>query len=113
MKSAIQALFVAALILLSTSCHKINADGPVVTKTMSFNQFTTVSSSVDATVTFTQSPQYHVEVSAQQAIHDKMRVEVIDGELRFDYPGSINIGRHDPINIYISGPDVCGFTVNG
>ena len=113
MKSVIQALTVAALIIFTTSCHKINADGPVVTKTLNFNQFTAVSSSVDATVTFTQSPQYKVEVSAQQAIHDKMRVEVVDGELRFYYPGSVNIGRHDHINIYISGPEVYGFSING
>lgn len=112
MKS-IQLLLVAALLIFAASCKKIHADGPTVTKTHNYSRFTAVSSSVDATVIYTQSAEYNVEVSAQQAVHDNMRVEVVDGELRFYYPGSTYVSHHDPINIYVSGPDVSGFTING
>lgn len=113
MKLTIQLFLVATLILFAASCKKIHADGPTVTKTLNLSHFTAVSSSIDATVTYSQSPEYRVEVSAQQAIHDNMRVEVVDGELRFYYPGSTNVGHHEPITIFVSGPDVSGFTING
>lgn len=113
MKPTIQLVLIAALCLFSASCTKINADGPIITETLDHKNFNAVTSEVDANLIYTQAPEFHVEIQAQQAILDKMKSSVSNGELRFYYPNSINIGRHEPINIYISGPQVRGFEIHG
>jgi hypothetical protein len=113
MKKTVQFLLVMALVVIGVSCKKINADGPTITQTLDHKNFNYVVSEVDAIVTYTQAPEYHVEISAQRAILDKMKSSVSNGELRFYYPNSINIGRHDEINIRITGPSVRGFEIHG
>src|SRR5690606_25700422 len=113
MKLSIQLLFAAALLLLAASCKKVNADGPTVTELRHHTGFTSVSSSVNATVIVSQAPDFRVEIHAQQALLDRMKTKVEGGELRFYYPGNVNIGRHDGVTIYISAPELDGFTING
>jgi len=113
MKKTFQFFLLAAVLILAASCQKVMADGPVISQTRNHSGFTAISSSVDAIVTYTQSPDYHVEIRAQQAILDNMRSEIVDGELRFYYPGKVHIGHHEQVNIYVSAPDVSGFTMNG
>jgi len=103
----------AALLITSASCHKIKADGPLISETRYHSGFNAISCDIDATVIFTQSDDYHVEICAQQALLDKMRTEVEGGELHIYYPGGIYIGRHEPVTIYISAPAVSGFNLNG
>ena len=113
MKQIIKLSIVAALLILAASCQKVMADGPVLTQTRDHSSFTSISTSISAIVTYTQSADYRVEINAQQAVLDNIRSEVANGELRFYYPHGVNIGRHETIRINISAPAVSGFSMNG
>ena len=113
MRQTFQFLVLAIMLTIAASCQEVRADGPVISQTRNHSQFTAISSSVAATVTYTQSPQFRVEIRAQQAILDKMKSEVVNGELRFYYPKGAHIGNHEPINIYVSAPDVNDFDMAG
>ena len=113
MKHTIQLIAFALLMFSITACQKVIGDGPLTTATRQHNGFTAISSSVDADIIFTQGQTYKVEINAQQNIIDRMKSEVCNGELRFYYPGKFDIGRHDPITIYITAPGVTAFTMNG
>ena len=113
MKYIVKALAIAILALTATSCNKIRGEGPTVSETRSHRGFTSISSSVDADVIFTQGQDYHVEITAQQNIIERMKSDVSGGELRFYFADCFNIGHHDPIKIYVTAPNVTGFTING
>ncbi len=111
MKSSI--LFCAAVLLFASSCKKIHADGPTVTETRDHRGFTAIASDVDATIIFSQAADYSIEISAQQDLLNHMESKVTQGELGFYYPVKVNIGRHDPVTIHITAPEVRGFEING
>lgn len=95
------------------SCKKIKGDGPVVSEFRNVKNFRAISSDIDGDVHFTPGNIYEVEIRAQQNIIDILETRVSGGELRLRYNGNYNIGRHDRIDIYITGPSPEGFTVAG
>jgi hypothetical protein len=72
----------SALILLITSCEKIDGEGPVVTETRDVSGFSGIDFRIGGDVYFKKDTVYKVEVSAQQNILDKLETYVSDGNLK-------------------------------
>jgi hypothetical protein len=108
-------LFALSFLVLSlTSCEKkIHGEGPVVTQTRTFGNFTKVFLSVPALLYVTQEPGYKCTIDAQQNILDILQTSVSAGELKIKFDNGKNISSHDKIIIRISAPLYEGLSISG
>lgn len=95
------------------SCEKIKGKGEVVTETREITGFTGISLAIDATILFTPDSVYFMEVSAQQNILDVLRTSISNGKLIVSYQSNVIVGKHEPITIRISAPDVSSLNISG
>ena len=104
-KLLITATALALLIISLSSCEKkIHGEGPVVTQTRTFGEFTKILLGAPALLYVTQEPGYKFTVDAQQNILDILQTSVSDGELKIKFDNGKNISSHDKIIIRISAP---------
>jgi len=113
MKNTIKILAFAILTVITGSCNKVKPDGPVITEIRAHSGFRGLSTSIPSTTVFKQSADYLVEIHAQKDLLDRITSVVSGSELQIYYSGSYSFGSHEPITVYISGPDVTDFTLNG
>ena len=113
MKKLVTILLAAATMLSFQSCKKITGDGPTVTETRAITGFRSIRTEIDGDLHFTQSPTYSVEVRAQRNILDLIRTSTVNGALVIALEGNHNLGNHDHIDIYVSGPTAEGFNSTG
>jgi hypothetical protein len=107
-------LFVLPMILLCySSCKKINGKGDIVTEIRGFTGFTAIQISLEADLHFTPDTIYSVKISAQQNILDIIETTMEGGTLIFKVKEHYVIGRHDPITIYITAPNVNLLDISG
>ena len=100
------------MVLFSTSCKKsIRGEGDVITKTIQPPSFIGIENSISADVYVTQAAVQKVEISAQSNIIDNITLEVKNGiwGIGFDK----NVRKHEPINIYISIPQLSSYALSG
>jgi len=114
MKNFHLALCVILLFVIFSSCRKVTGKGPVVMETRQTASFNGLELKIDANVYFTQDPAFKVELQAQENILKEIETTVINNNLviRLRRP-NIRIRSSDGITIYVSGPDVRSFTVEG
>jgi len=114
MKNFHLALCVILLFLIFSSCRKIVGKGPVVTETRQTASFDGLDLKIDANLYFTQDPVFKVELQAQENVLDEIETTVINNSLQIRFRHSnTRIHSNDGISIYVSGPDVRSFTVDG
>ena len=103
----IQMLLAGILILIISSCGKdqrrIKGSGPVITKTISLEQISGVSLSIDANVWVTPGDTQSVVIEAQNNIIQNIEKYVTsDGVWRIGFYDPVR--KHDGITIYITTP---------
>jgi hypothetical protein len=108
--SAILALISAAIF---TSCEKIKGEGGIITESRSVDQFHSVGLSISATVYFTQSSEYSLHISGQDNVLDKIETKIEGDELVIKLKNHVVLGKHEPITVYVTGPDVTGLNISG
>ena len=113
MKKNMLTLLFATLMLAFSSCNKISGDGPIITKTLNYTDFTSINSGLDGDVYYTQDNVYKVEIHAQSNIMNIIQTNVVNGELQLAFEKFRNIGSHDRVSVYISAPFVNGLGING
>lgn len=113
MKKGILAVTAIAFALSIQACKKINGDGPVVTETRSLSGFSSINVGLSGNVYYNTGNEYKVEIHAQKNIVDAIETPVGDGELKVHFDRHKIVGHHDPIDIYITAPEVTAFDVNG
>jgi hypothetical protein len=114
MKNCKLVLSVILLFATITSCRKVTGKGPVVTEARQTASFEGLELKIPANVYFTQDPAFKVELQAQENVLDEIETTVINNNLqiRFRRP-TTRISSNDGITIYVSGPNVRSFTVDG
>ena len=110
-KSSVALLSV--LILLVTSCEKINGEGPIVTETREVSGFSGIDFRIGGDVYFKKDAVYKVEVSAQQNILDKLETYVSDGNLVIKPSNGVHIRSYRDVTVMVSGPDMNRLRVSG
>lgn len=113
MKKNMLTIIFATVIFALQACHKISGDGPVITRTYSNTGFSSVCAGIDGDVYYTQDSVYKVVINAQANILDNIDVLQTNGELQIQFAKFKNIGRHDRITMYVSGPSINGLGING
>lgn len=96
-----------------TSCHRIAGEGPTVMQSYNYSGFNGISSGIDGDVYFTQDSVYSVRIYAQANIMSEIQTSIENGVLQLHYKPLANIGRHDPVTIYVSAPAVYSLLVDG
>lgn len=113
MKQTLFTALVIASALSATSCSKVRGEGPVITEQRTAGRFSKISSGISGDIYYTPDSVYHIEVQAQKNILDILNTDVAGDELVIEFDRNKIIGRHDRIEVYISGPGVTALSVNG
>ena len=114
MKNFHLALCIVLLFIVSSSCKKVTGKGPVVTESRQTATFDGVELRFSADVYFTQANDFKVELQSQENILDEIETTVINNNLVIRTRHSDTRFRtNDGIQIFVSGPDVRSFTVDG
>jgi hypothetical protein len=100
-------------IVLATSllsCKKdIIGDGPITTETRTVQNFTGIELQMNGNVYYRNDPQWKLEVSARESIHDILETNVINGKLVIRYYNGKTYDNDESIRITVSGPGVNNF----
>lgn len=114
MKNFHLALCIILLFAVSSSCKKVTGKGPVVTESRQTATFDGVELRFSADLYFTQANDFKVELQSQENILDEIETTVINNNLVIRTRHSDTRFRtNDGIQIFVSGPDVRSFTVDG
>jgi hypothetical protein len=98
----------------SSSCKKVTGKGPVVVESRQTASFDGLVLKVPADTYFTQDSVYKVELHAQENILDEIETTVINNSLQIRLRhNDTRLRTNDGISIFVSGPDVRSFNVDG
>ena len=103
----------SVLLMINTSCEKVIGEGPTITQNRSAGNFSSVSSSVSADVYYTESPDFKIEITAQQNILDVIETFVVNDELVVKFKNNVRVKRHESIMVNISAPVTHGLRISG
>jgi len=114
MKNFHLALCVILLFIVSSSCRKVVGKGPVVVESRQTASFDGLNLKIPADIYFKQDSVFKVELQAQENILDQIETTVINNELQIRFRHSdTRVRSNDGISIFVNGPDVRSFTVDG
>lgn len=101
-------------VLFFNSCSKsLVGTGPSVTKTYNASDFSSISLAIDADVNYILDTVYSIEISAQENVHDLMKVETKESNLTIGFKNFSNLIKHDPIKITVHSPFLSGVEISG
>jgi hypothetical protein len=101
------------LILFFTSCKKVIGEGALVTETRTTANFDAVESQISGNITFVQSPDFKVEITAQQNILDVMETPVINNRLVVRFRNNVRVKSHEQITTIVKAPSISSITSSG
>ena len=104
-------LFVA--LFTQQSCRTVNGNHNVVSETRSIGSFSEINLSGFANVYLTQANVTEMKITGESNIIDYIRTRVEGERLIIGTGNSINLNTHEPVNIYISTPDIEKISVSG
>src|SRR5690606_33004730 len=100
-------------VLLFTSCEKITGEGPVITENRNVGNFIGVDLRGDATVYFTKGVDLKIELHAQQNVLEVLETYKSGNNLVIKYRNDTRLGRHEPVTIYLTAPDLNDLRISG
>ena len=99
--------------LVFTSCEKIKGEGPVITEIRNVGSFAGVDLRGDATVHFSKGNDLKIELHGQQNVLEVLETYKSGTNLVIKYRNDIRLGRHDPVTIYLTAPDLNDLRISG
>jgi hypothetical protein len=109
-KFALIAFFIAVSF---TSCQKINGKGEVVRISRSVTGYSGIELSMETTVYYTQGNIYSLEIEAQENLMGYIETVLSGNDLVIREKKGVSLGKHDPIRIYITAPDINSIEISG
>lgn len=110
-------LFVLAglFIVLFTqqSCRTVNGNNNVVSETRSIASFSEINLSGFANVYLTQGNAAAFKITGESNIINYIRARVEGDRLIIGTKNNVNLNTHEPVNIYITTPNIERITVSG
>lgn len=109
-------LMVLVMIIIGTSCSKnrLVGTGSLVNQEFNITDFSKVELSMgNATVNYTKSNDYYVEVNAQQNVIDKMKIKKAGDELRLGFESLSGMVKYEHVTFTVHSPDFDGADVSG
>jgi len=106
-------ILLTLITLVSSSCRKVNGDGPVVTETRQVSHFNGVDLRCSAEVLYQQGNDYNVEVSAQRNILDVLEIYTSNNRLVVRFKDDVRVRSHEKVRIEVTAPSAEYFRVSG
>lgn len=100
-------------IILFTSCKKIKGEGPVITENRNVGSFAGVDLRGDATVHFSKGNNLIIELHGQDNVLKVLETYKSGSNLVIKYRNDIRLGRHEPITIYLTAPELNDLRISG
>lgn len=114
MMKQISVIVLSIAILFSVNaCKKVVGEGPVVTQERQTAAFSSLHSKLSGDVLFSNGNEYKVKIEAQQNIIDVIETIISGNELQIRFRNNVNIKSHEPVNVYVTSPEVKSFTQSG
>lgn len=106
---------IAAVISLFafSSCEKVTGEGPVITETRPVNGFKKISVSISGKVNYYISPDYSIQIQAQQNILDILQTNKVGDELVLKFQDGKRVRSHEDIIVNIHAPYAEGVNLSG
>jgi hypothetical protein len=95
-----------SIVILFSSCKKVEGEGPVVTEVRNHTGFTGIDLRSSADVYYKYDSVYKVEVKAQQNILDVLITEVTNNVLVIRYKNDVKVRASEPIQVIITAPQI-------
>jgi hypothetical protein len=107
-------IFTIAMLMLGLfSCKKdIIGEGPITTETRTVGTFTGIELQMNGNVYYRVAPEFKIEISARESIHDMLETKVVNGTLVVRYYDGKTYDNDESIRITVSGPAVDRFVTN-
>ena len=110
-------IFVAIAPLLLTFCSEDDGDcvvvsGPITNETRSVDDFHSISLQGVGNILLTQGTPQSLKIETNQSVHDLLKTQVSNGELRIELDDCIN-GTIDKLDIHITIPDIQRLEISG
>lgn len=112
-KTLITLGLVSLVLFLSSCTKKLVGTGPSITKTYSVSAFSGVDLAVDAEVIYVLDSVYKLEITAQENVHDLLKIKNQSASLNIGFKTLVNLIKHDPIKILIHAPMIQHVEVSG
>ena len=106
-------LLAFAGVIMFSSCEKIKGEGPVITENRNVGSFAGVDLRGDATVHFTKGNDLKIELHGQDNILKVLETYKSGSNLVIKYRNDIRLGRHEPVTIYLTAPDLNDLRISG
>lgn len=107
--------FVSLMILLFPGCDYslfgIKGVGETITQEIFLENFDKIDMAIDADVVFYKGDTQKIEIEAQQNIIANIKTKVKSGKWDIEYDK--NVGRHNPVKIYITLPEISQIILSG
>ncbi|WP_336513978.1 head GIN domain-containing protein [Pollutibacter soli] len=110
-RNALSVLVIIMAVL--NSCTKVEGTGPVVRQTINTADFEMLVQEVPATLFYTPSSTFKVEVEAQQNIINLIKTEVVNNTIFFSVKNNANIRTRENIKIHVQAPDLSHLQLAG
>lgn len=106
-------IFAGGMLLLASSCTKINGEGPVVSEQRTTTNFSRLHFGTGGTLHYEPSAVTSVDIRAQQNILNVIETYVTDDELKIKIKDNTVIHSHEPIQVFVKAPALRGIYING
>ena len=107
--------FLLAIVWMATftSCEKVVGEGALVTETRTTGSFNGIESSVSGNIIYVQSPDYKVELTAQQNVLNVMETPTINNKLVVRFRNGVRVKSHEQITIKVTAPSISSISSSG
>lgn len=95
-----------SIVILFSSCKKVEGEGPVVTEVRNHTGFSGIDLRSSADVYYKYDSVYKVEVKAQQNILDVLITEITNNVLVIRYKNDVKVRASEPIQVIITAPQI-------
>ena len=102
-----------AILLLFSSCDKINGEGDLRTETRTLGNFTGIETKVSGNVFYTQGQENKVELTAQQNILNVIETPIINNKLVIRFKDWVTVKDHELITIRVTSPSISSIHSSG
>lgn len=113
MRKLIVSALLAGFILGFASCRIVNGNRNVISETRDLESFSKIRLSGIGNLHLTQGPATGLQITGESNIINRIRTYVDGDALVIKTEDGINIRTHEPVNMYVSTPDIEKISVSG
>ncbi|MEO7800452.1 MAG: head GIN domain-containing protein [Ginsengibacter sp.] len=106
-------LIIAAIMLVLSSCKKINGEGDLITETRTTGDFSGIDSRISGDVMYMQGTEYKIELTAQPNVLNVIETPIINNKVVIRFKDDVRVRSHEQITVKITAPSINSIDLSG